>query len=356
MKKFDFNIRSAARKSTFFMPAIILLIIGIAVLGYFQIPGYEKKEVSQLVAKAVIESSFDYEVKANADTILWAAGDIMGKGMPLYFLAVNPLLSVYPSVKTDDFQYENGTVVVDVYLESLDREGTPYWSEVVKSRQERISPGKSSIAPFRFNILELYVLVGEITRDLNFNKGNHRLLLSLEAQLDGVVTRHSISFALENDGIMPPADELTSYKEIFEEGVEKIMVARTFNDYLRCGYFWIYAGSITILLVIALLGYNTEQKSEYERYKNLISKAVLTADKEPDAYFSSLKELIEMAVELDKKVIFDETRGGYYILDGDKRYVYKEKPSHAAKKGASAKGSKKGRLLASALGQMVGHD
>lgn len=47
--------------------------------------------------------------------------------------------------------------------------------------------------------------------------------------------------------------------------------------------------------------------------------------KEPDAYFDSLKELIDMAVELDKKVIYDSAGETYYILDGDIIYVHKKK-------------------------------
>lgn len=325
-KKYKKN-RSAAQKSTFFLPIIILLILGIAVLGYFQVPGYEKKEVSQTAVKAVIESSFDYKVKANANTILWSAGETMEKGMPLYFLAVDPLLSVYPSVHADNFQYENGTYILNVYLESLDREGKPYWSELLQNRQEEIVPGKSSISPIKYNISELYIKKEEITKELNFNKGKHRLLIFLEVQLDEEVLVHNTSFALESDGIAPPVDKLKSHKEIYEESVEKSMVARTFSDYLRCGYFRLYAGSITVLLITAFFSYKPGQKSEYERYKKFISKAVLTADKEPDAYFHSLKELIEMAVELDKKVIFDATRETYFVLDGDKTYAYKNNKS-----------------------------
>ena len=325
MKSFDFNLGASAQKSPFFLPALVIMIIGVVILGFFQVPAYEKKEVSQPVAEAVIEAFFDYEVKAGADTMLWSAGEIMEQGMPLYFIAVDPLLTVSITLEAEELDFNGGSVHLDFYLESVDRDNRAFWSEHLKSYNAEITKSDRSIDTMAFKINDIYELAKEINTDLEFRKGSHRLLIVMEAQLGEEKMEHSLAFNLENEGVVPPSeDKLSSKREVYGEIVQKIMVARTFNDYMRCGYFWIYAVTIIVLIVIAFVSYNTEQKTEYQRYKNYISKVDLTMDREPDAYFYSLKELIEMAVELDKKVIFDETRDTYYILDGDKVYAHKK--------------------------------
>ena len=245
--------------------------------------------------------------------------------MPLYFIAVDPLLTVSITLEAEELDFNGGSVHLDFYLESVDRDNRAFWSEHLKSYNAEITKSDRNIDTMAFKISDIYELAKEINTDLEFRKGSHRLLIVMEAQLGEEKMEHSLAFNLENEGVVPPSeDKLSSKREVYGEIVQKIMVARTFNDYMRCGYFWIYTVTIIVLIVIAFVSYNTEQKTEYQRYKNYISKVDLTMDREPDAYFYSLKELIEMAVELDKKVIFDETRDTYYILDGDKVYAHKK--------------------------------
>ena len=307
------------------MLSISILILLLVIVGYFHVPKFEKVEASSVQTKTVLESSFDYEFKANNDTIIWSSGETLEKGMPLYYYALEPSLTVYPSLLADN--PEEGEIKVETYIGSFDKEGKHYWIKFIKNQQTGPTMvGAKELSPITIDVAELLEMASEIESELNSRKGSSgipSILISLKSDLGGELFEHDISFTLESNGIIPPsAEQLSVRKEIAEEIPQTIMESRTLKDYLDCGYFLSYSGAIAFLFVTSFVTFKREPKSVYKRYNNWVSRATLTVDKEPEAYFDSLKELIDTAVELDKKVLFDYVKDIYYVLDGQNLYAH----------------------------------
>ena len=306
----------------------IILIVGLAVFAYFQVPRYTKDEVSQTVTEDVIDLFVEYEVRSNRDTMLWSSGEILEQGRPLYFFSLEPDLTVYPTLKT--INSHSGTVKVEAYLENVDNEDNVYWSKAINIQQYDISlTSQENLPPLELNLMEMLELTEEISEELGLQRGgrgNLQIRVSLYADLGAESISHDVPFILDSHGLIPPPDdELAVQKEIVSHDSEQIMQARTFTDYLECPYVRTYGGIIIILIVAAFIISGRESQDEYKRYDSWVSKAVIPKVKEPDVYFSTLKELIDTSVELDKKVVYDVRRKAYFLLDGDNWYVHKKK-------------------------------
>lgn len=312
--------------------ATTILLVVLSISGYFHIPKYEIVEAGKIDTEAVIESSFDYEVRVNKDTLLWSSGEILEKGMPLYFYALEPGLTVYPALKMDN--PSRGEVKVEVFLEAGDKDKNVYWSKFIKNQQTGTTyVGFTELSPIEIDPFELLELADGIAEDLEIQKarmGNLYILISLQAELEKESINHDIRFTLDSHGIIPPPDDqLSAREEIRAESTVKISEKRTLNDYLSCSYFWTYSGAFSLLFATAFISLKKEPKNSYRRYNSWVSRARLNSNKEPDAYFESLKELIDTAVELDKKVIYDPGREIYYLLDGDNMYAHVKKIEQA---------------------------
>lgn len=306
-------------------PAISILLIALAVVGYFQIPKFESVEASSVNKKAAIESSFNYMVTATQDTILWTAGEVLDEGMPLYYYVLEPILTVYPTIAMDN--PEEGEIKVELYIGSVDSGGNYLWKKYIRNQQTgKTMIDAKELKPIEINVLELLELASLIENELNDRRGSNSslsILISMSTDLEEESLKHDISFTFGANGIIPPANELLSAsKEIVEETPVKVLERRTLSDYLECSYFWSYGGALSFLFITALVTFKSEPKSTYKRYENWVSKATLVIDKKPDAYFDSLKELIDTAVELDKKVLYDSGSETYYILDGSNLYAH----------------------------------
>jgi len=306
----------------------IILIVGLAVFAYFQVPRYTKDEVSQTVTEDVIDLFVEYEVRSNRDTMLWSSGEILEQGRPLYFFSLEPDLTVYPTLKT--INSHSGTVKVEAYLENVDNEDNVYWSKAINIQQYDISlTSQENLPPLELNLMEMLELTEEISEELGLQRGgrgNLQIRVSLYADLGAESISHDVPFILDSHGLNPPTDdELAVQKEIVSHDSEQIMQARTFTDYLACPYIRTYGIIIIILIIAASIIYGRERQDEYKRYDSWVSKVVIPKIKEPHAYFPTLKELIDTAIELDKKVIYDIRRDAYFLLDGDNWYVHKKK-------------------------------
>jgi len=326
------------KKPRFGIKIYIILIIGLAILAFLQVPRYAKNEVNRTDVLDVIELSVAYEVRSNKDTMLWRSGEIIEPGRALYFFALEPDLIVSPSLKANN-NY-NGSVDVEIYLENVDQDGITYWSKVVESRNYDLVLGSTeNLPPIELDIMEMLSLSQVIFEELGLQRGvrgNLQVRFAFLADLEGEPFSHEASFTLDSHGLVPPpADQLLGQKEILSHSSSQILKARTLSDYLECPYSRAYGILITVLIAFAVFAYSRDKNDEYSRYNRWVSKAVLPKIKEPDAYFATLKELIDAAVELDKKVIYDERREAYFLLDGNNWYVHKKtlsSPSSPRKK------------------------
>ncbi|MFO7951670.1 MAG: DUF5305 family protein [Bacillota bacterium] len=316
------------KKRRSIIPIFIILIAGLAVLAYFQVPRHIKYEDDRTVTEDVINFLVEYEVRSNQDTTLWSSGEIMEQGMPLYFFSLEPDLTIYPTLEA--INSHTGSVDVEVRLENVDGDGNTYWSKVIKDQQYDISiPDEENLPPIELNLMEINELSETISEELGLQRGgrgNLQVGISLNADLEAESISHKFAFIMDSHGLIPPPeDELVAQKEIVSDDSEKIMQERTLSDYLECTYFRTYGSLIIVLIIFAFVTYSREKKDEYSRYDCWVSRAIVPKVKEPKAYFATLKELIDTAIELDKKVIYDVKREAYFVIDGDNWYVHKKR-------------------------------
>ncbi len=313
----------------------IILIVSLAILAYIQVPRYVESEVNTIDTLDVIDFSVAYEVRSNKDTMLWASGQIIEQGRALYYYALEPDLIVYPSLKANNSY--NGAVDVEIYLENVDKDGITYWSKIIENRHYDISlNGIENLPPIELDITEMLGLSQTILEELGLQRGVRGALqirFAFLADLEEGSLLQEAAFILDSHGLVPPPnDQLTGQKKIVSPSSSQILQTRTLNDYLECPYSIAYSILITVLIAFAVFTHSRGKKDDYSRYDRWVSRAVIPKVKEPDAYFASLKELIDAAVELDKKVIYDKHREAYFLMDGDNWYVHKKHSPDLKKK------------------------
>lgn len=282
-----------------------------------------------------------YDILARSSSSLWPAGSNIELGNAAYFYAANPLVKVRPTMELHGL--ENGQIYANVssniYIQAVNDKGELYWKHILHELPEdKISFNKYS-ANRQLSVIELDVIntsdeIVRISKELNFPRAFFQLVLSSEIKITGNVNGRGIDSSYTNNLYCNIGTEHFTIDPLSELGMDiilnpdasKVTASPNFKNILS---HLLYPLILDIVLLLYLLSIfrklrdNKEKEAQnHYRFKNWITNGNVFIKGQVIINIHSLEGLVDLAIDIDKRVIFDPEQGKYFVLDDDLAYIY----------------------------------
>ena len=340
-------IRAKQLVSGWLIAIVILLVLtsGAAAAAAYQThttPPVERDEV--VVAAWSEETTLGHQARVTEANLVFERNQTL-LNRPVYFSRISPILE-----GRHDYSYaasDEGSMAVEttvhVRLRSVDSEGNVYWqrSDVIdRSRVEGLAPGETATTTTALNVSDV---VGELERteaSLGATLGTTEIRMIFETSASGTVngedvrTQHVDSILLEpsSGSFSVQADDTVGERY---ERTETVESEGTHGPLRMYGPFGILFASMAGM--VGLLGLNragrltpteddlnaigTSERDEAADWISTVSvpdEALETVAIPVD----SLADLVDIAIDTNERVLEDDERKRFYVLDGAVHYVY----------------------------------
>lgn len=325
------------------IPIVLIALIISIISTYISIkskPAAEPKIVSLNVLP-------QYTITSGKDLIIWPGGTVFEQGMAAYFYAAMPQVIITPVIKISglDQGYVNGTIRSMVVVQSIDDKSRTYWSYTLNdtpAQKFTLSQGASGQADMlNFTAPEVildvpaaYELASRIGNELMFQAGTFQLVVHSNINIGGTVNGipvqkdfvNSLPLTLQQVSFSIPKSQDAAV-EVLLSGDENS--AKSQRPLLEAVYsnllpISINTALLVLLLILVLMGNMDKSKAaiEHRRFKEWITEGRVQVNDKFKINILSLEGLVDLAIDLDKRVIFDPKESKYYVLEENIVYIY----------------------------------
>jgi hypothetical protein len=295
-----------------------------------------------------IEITPDYQITSGKKINMWSEGTVFEQGRAAYFYAAQPKVSVSPSIKVLglDQGYIRGTIVSKIELQAVDDKSQVYWSFLIEEKPIQsfdFSKGMAGQADRYLYYLEKIMLnapaafeqVTKISKELKFEAGIFQLVYFFTINITGLANEINVSKTFEQSlpinlyqvyfTIPKTQDILTLIPLVqsdFTSGPRSLILL-LMENILPVSLVVFFSIMFYILLKEDKLKLSKE-KMEHRRFKEWITEG--NAEIEVKDRFSihilNLEGLVDLAIDLDRRVIHDSKINKYYVLTEDMVYYH----------------------------------
>ena len=289
-----------------------------------------------------------YQIASQKDVIPYPRGTVFEEGMASYFYAVGPEMIVTPTVTIDGIETGliNGTIDSKVILRAVDDKAQIYWQYILVKNPSQAFTFSKRIAgmndqlsfaskEIRLNIAAAYEKVIQIANNLLFQNGVFQIVFSADIYVQGTV--NGIATEKNVQMILPLTLEQTAYN------VPKALDAATVVTFsgsnihtdtsqsiltvIREHLIQFTLNMILLLFYLILLLYDSRKQSKTEiyhkKYREWITEgSVEILDRHQQVNILNLEGLVDLAIDLNKRVIHDMDRARYYVLTQEIVYLF----------------------------------
>ncbi len=365
------RIRARLLLDRWFVAAVVVLVVAVALGGWLAYephvdPGADER--IETVGSWSEEPDLSHQAEVRVANPIFETGSTLSD-RSLYYTRLSPELE-----GTYEYAYRlegvDGSVdvVMDSYLlfQSVDDDGNAYWqrTEPLDSESiEGVEPGERVTTSFAVNVTELDGEIEAIEGNLGASPGSAETAVVVEARVDGEIGDERVSNAhtatfLVDDGGGTYSVETDTDGDASREFRETVVTERSYGPVRSYGPFFLVVLGVAVL---GALGYARvegrltptdaeiralESAREREEFDDWLSHGRF-----PEAEFSgprieldTLEDIVDVAIDSDRRVIEDATRGAYYVQDGDLYYAYvpEEWPAAAGELEAAGVGGNDG--------------
>ncbi len=309
--------------------------------------------IQPLPAQVPVQEQFlnftpDYTITATQSLSIWPAGTTLEQGRVGYFYTARPVVDLKPLVSVSglDQGQLNGTIQTRVFLQAVNEKNQIYWSfplQTVPDQSFTLSKNMAGVtdqADFTLNSLQLdvaaaYDRMTAISKELAMNGGNAELVVQYDVTLTGTGNGLPINKTLQNT--MPLTLQSISFSlPQTRDNLSNVLIgtsAGTVPD-LRTQYLalaranWLPL-SVNLALLVALLVVLGASKArsgrdvvDHHRFREWITEGTIQLKDNVPINILSLEGLVDLAIDLDKRVIHDPLRKQYFVLDERVAYVF----------------------------------
>jgi len=322
--------------------SLIILIIAFALTSIYT---YQRLNTPQYIIQTQsidlgkIECSFKHEALVKNPNPLWPQGTILSN-QSLYFLKVSPELRgiFYLKISTP----YSTDITIDIKLKkilSCEERGSSYWSKEEILWTETIEEVKEFIKEFSINLTEIKNLIREMRESLDFYRGETKLQILATISYQGKIQNKEIKgekqclLLIELQDSYYKVSVVPFEEKIKDEKIQRIQISLPIREkIISLTLPGILLASI-ISLVVVKLRYKPlareeieklKREREYQKFKDEISLGEYPGDSpfKVKIKVNSLRDLIAIAVDGYKRVIYDEEKKIYFVVDGEILYYY----------------------------------
>lgn len=313
-----------------------------------------------------------YQVTSGKDLTIWPAGTALDPGMAAYFYSMAPIVTLTPVVEiTGSMQGNlNGTLNIRSQLQAINDKDKIYWSypfsdrieqsfslvygedheqinlaetsNIDQSKEVKLERNQTKFISegLTLDVNEANSLLAQISEELMFHNAIFQLVITTSVNLEGTVDEiildrtivQEIPLELEPVSFTIPDPSTVASQITVDENRNQASETRITNVVEEN----ILQVSITLflffLLVILWMIKNrasTRTMIEHRRYKEWITEGSVELRDRFIIYIHTLEGLVDLAIDLDKRVIYDSKIIKYYVLTEDLVYVYDPSRSKA---------------------------
>lgn len=325
------------------MAVFLLSLYRVAVLFIRQGDGSSVGQSAEARGDITLRYKPEYEIVSRKSVSIWEAGTVFEHGRPAYFYAVMPEINVVPVVEIGGSTGADliGTIQISVSLSAVNDSGEELWvSGIGRQRSEefRLSgKDRSDAGELRYTggktvlqFPELYEMARGFSEELQVPRVTHRVnvtaRLSISGTVDGLQVDKSytdtLSMSADENSFTVEDEENTGFEDIIAAGTpqgDNEPGAYTAVDY------WIRILISLLSLLLFLVSIKLTKKNgtrEHRRYREWITEGRVEKLDKPEIRVFSLAGLVDLAIDLEKRVIYDSSESKYYLIEDTLIYVY----------------------------------
>jgi len=336
------------RFSVIFAILTVLLIFSLiwTYMAYSE-PVYRNEQV--IVSSYTHSGNYGYAAPVTLKNPLYPTGTRLGMGEPAYFLAVSPTMDasfIYSLTATDsaDLTVESKTLIIATSRGSVDGEKKIFWQKkypLGNTASVRMQNGETLTHSFTLDIPEIQSMVKYVQDGLKYSQDTTIEVVtyvSYQGTINGKaasgVEQYPIPLTISSSYYqLPEKVDHTENTDAYE--TRRILVKPSLSTMAAP----LLSSLFSIGLVIALgicrircdkLGPSRirELEIEHERaqFAEWISSGTLPGDTGsfPEVDIASLKDLNDVAVDINSRVIHDADAGVYFIIHSGVLYSFRE--------------------------------
>lgn len=290
-----------------------------------------------------------YRVISQQDLNIWPEGTVFEQSAA-YFYTAKPLIEITPYLEVEDFQQGSleGFLSPNLVLRSVNDKSESFWSYELPelSLKEYSFVMDSSQAydrillieePITLDITGAYEKATQISEEINYYGGIYQVVLSYSIQIRGTVNEipmdktmvqevpmnlEQVSFSIPKTEEMNTQLTFTDNRDISTNMGRVENVIRTFSIQISITLI------LAILFVFLLLSGKSgtpKQMIEHRRFREWITEGSVNINSKYMIQIFTLEGLVDLAIDLDKRVIFNPETNKYYVLAEDMAYLYDPK-------------------------------
>lgn len=275
-------------------------------------------------------------------------------GMAGYYYAISPRSTVdfdftFTSTRSDTTVTASARTIMTI--SEVDDDGVPFWSQTFELSSIDSDGGNSLVLHDDFVIdAQAYdVDIVAIQDALGASPGRISGLLTTYLDLDGAVgsvpfeasERFDVPFTFNEEyytAIVPAASVPQTQKYYVPRTVAR---SKTLSDiYLELG-----VALVALIALVALLATGRKEGQEVDaaKFKDWISfGAYPSGDWDKEVYIPHLKDLVDIAIDSHKRVVYDTSKDVFFVIDGRVLYyLVQKKAAVRQESGSSKKGNEK---------------
>lgn len=324
---------------------VVLAALAVSLLlsysAYKQEPDYEPAN------EAVLTIIPEYTIASGIGTVPWPGGTVFEQGRAAYFYAAGPELTVTPIITVTGMEYGflNGTIAGSAVLKAVDDKSQEYWSYVLKSipehsfiltgyKEEQAGSGSFVCEPVNIDVKDAYDMAMQIGSELMFQSGSLLLEIITYVNINGSIDGIGIDKAITHElsvKLMPVSFSIPRTRDAVVElnigsGVRKQTMGSTIAEKLNRNKAlfltdMVLMAALMLLLVIKHMGRN-KADAQHRRYREWITEGITDVRDKFSINVFSLEGLVDIAIDMNKRVIHDPRTKKYIVLTEDIVYIY----------------------------------
>jgi hypothetical protein len=268
-----------------------------------------------------------YKIIATKSVAMFQTGMGLPNTNAAFFYKANPEISYTPSfhltgAKSNRLQ---GTITTTIAIQALDENGLHYWTNQLHQirTQANVQGNQFSSDEIVLRPAELYPTFERTNRQLNVLGAKGLLVVDSVLTLQGQVNQKPIIRTISQS--FPIELGATAFKLPQSNPTETVQTLLSGNKSAPSGIFLRAYFPIGIgVLLLFLFGMLHWQSRGHRKYKRWISEGTISVQPHYVISISKLQDLVDLAIDLNNRVIFDRERKLYVVFSNEYMYRYKE--------------------------------
>lgn len=333
------------------MSGTFIIVLGIAIVfsSFWTYETYTKtvyEDQEELVSSYTQYGKYAYTAPVTKTNPLYPKGTSLDMGKPAYFLAVSPTLDVsftYSLNATDsaDLSIERETIIVATSKEGSGENQKIVWQKefpVEYIEVYDIKDEEEITHEFSLNISEIQSMVTGVQDQLKYSPNTTIEIvthINYKGEINGEETNGAKDFAVPliiNSAYYQMPEELE-----FSENTDTYKKYRVKKDpslsTIKLPLSLLLLSTILVGMLIPCTRMSKvdpayiekqEKKHRYSPFKEFISKGKLPENRNSlmQVEISSLQDLVDVAVDMNARVINDTGSGAYFIIHNNVLYIF----------------------------------